>query len=394
MGEKQLSSKLKKLNLRTYTMPIVLVLLWIGFTFLTSDNFSDLSGSFISARNLSNLSRQMAMVGVMSVSMVLVIVTGGIDLSAGSLMGFCGCVAAYLMYFGKFPVVMSILVAILIGLSVGFVQGTMIAHTGVPAFIVTLAGQLVFRGAIVGLTRGTTISPLPTGFLVIGQSYIPNQWGYIIGIVTVGLLLYSNLNKRAKRKLFNFQVPTVGKTIFTWAVMSVVIIGTILIMNQYKGVPTPVLIMMVLVVIFSFIAEKTTFGRKVYAIGGNKDAARYSGINVEKTIVSVYLLNGLMAGFAGVILTSRLNAGMVSAGESFELDAIAACVIGGTSMSGGSGKVTGAILGALVMASITNGMSMMNLEAFWQYIVKGLILVFAVWFDMSNKRRANKVKQV
>lgn len=394
MGEKQLSSKLKKLNIRTYTMVIVLVLLWIGFTFLTSDNFTDFSGSFISARNLSNLSRQMAMVGVMSVSMVLVIVTGGIDLSAGSLMGFCGCVAAYLMYFGKFPVVLSILIAIIIGLSVGFVQGTMIARTGVPAFIVTLAGQLVFRGAIVGLTRGTTISPLPTGFLIIGQSYIPNQWGYIIGIVTVGLLLYSYLNKRAKRKLFNFQVPTVGKTLLSWAGMSVIIIGTILIMNQYKGVPTPVLIMMALVVIFSLVAEKTTFGRKVYAIGGNKDAARYSGINVEKTIVSVYLLNGLMAGFAGVILTSRLNAGMVSAGESFELDAIAACVIGGTSMSGGSGKVTGAILGALVMASITNGMSMMNLEAFWQYIVKGLILAFAVWFDMSNKRRVNVVKQV
>ena len=164
-------------------------------------------------------------------------------------------------------------------------------------------------------------------------------------------------------------------------------------MDQYKGIPTPVLIMMGLVLLFSFIAEKTTFGRRAYAIGGNVDAAKYSGIDVRKVITSVYVLSGLMASFAGVILTSRLNAGMVSSGSGYELDAIAACVIGGTSMSGGSGKVTGAILGALIMASITNGMSMMNLESFWQYIVKGFILALAVWFDMSNKRRANVIKQ-
>ena len=199
MTEKKVTLKSKaKLELRTYTMIIVLVLLWIGFTFFTSSNFTDFSGSFITARNLSNLSRQMAMVGVLSVSMVLVIVTGGIDLSVGSLMGFCGCVTAYLMKFADFPILVAILIAVLIGLTVGLVQGLMIANTGVPPFIVTLSGQLIFYGAIVGLTRGTTISPLPEGFLVIGQSYIPKMLGYIIGIAAVGLLLYSYLRETSK----------------------------------------------------------------------------------------------------------------------------------------------------------------------------------------------------
>lgn len=391
MGKKTVTSR--KFNLRTYTMVMVLIILWIVFTLLTSKNM-DFSNSFITARNLSNLSRQMAMVGILSVGMVLVIVTAGIDLSVGSLMGFCGCVAASLMRYSNFPIIPSILVAILIGVAVGYLQGLMIAHTGVPPFIVTLAGQLIFRGAIVGLTHGTTVSPLPEEYLIIGQSYLPNMWGYVLGIVAIALLLYSYLRKRAQRKLFNFEVPTLSNTIIRWLVISVIIVGAVIVMNQYKGIPTPVLIMMALVLLFTFIAEKTAFGRKVYAIGGNQDAAKYSGIKVKKIISMVYLLNGLLAGLAGVVLTSRLNAGMVSSGDGYELDAIAACVIGGTSMAGGSGKVTGAILGALIMASITNGMSMMNLESFWQYIVKGIILAAAVWFDVSNQNRASKVKQV
>lgn len=384
----------RNIDLRTYTMIFVLIILWVAFTALTSNGFSDLEGSFITSRNLSNLTRQMAVVGIMSVGMVLVIVTAGIDLSVGSLMGFCGCVTASLMRYNQFPIIPSILVGLAIGAAVGYVQGLMIAKTGVPPFIVTLAGQLVFRGAIIGLTHGTTVSPLPEDFLLIGQSYLPLIAGYGIAAIAVVVMLIFALQNRRQRIAYNLEVKSVWRTLLSWAVLSAIIIAAVVILSLYKGVPIPVIIMMALVLIFKFIAESTVFGRRVYAIGGNMEAAKYSGIKIGKTIVVVYLLNGLLAAFAGVVLTSRLNAGMVSAGEGYELDAIAACVIGGTSMSGGVGKVTGAILGALIIATITNGMSMMNLESFWQYIVKGLILVAAVWFDISSKNRANKIKQV
>ncbi|MGI6779065.1 MAG: sugar ABC transporter permease [Acetivibrionales bacterium] len=370
-----------RINVRTYTMIAALIVLWILFTSLTG-------GAFIMTRNISNLVRQMAIVGILGTGMVMVIVTGGIDLSVGSVLGFTGGVASALMAWYNWQTATAIFVALFIGLIIGLIQGSIIAYSGVPAFIVSLGGMLIFRGGILGVTRGTTIAPLKKAYLVIGQSYINKTVGLILAIIMIALLLYSTIKKRQSRIKYNFSVETMSFTIIKWITTSALIIIFTLIMNDYRGIPVPVLLMLALVVIFTFIAEKTTFGRSIYAIGGNIEAAKYSGINVSRNILIVYALNGLMAAIAGIVLSARLNAGVPSSGQNMELDAIAAAVIGGTSMSGGSGKVAGAILGALFMATIDNGMSLMNMEAYWQYIVKGLILVAAVWFDIRTKKSA------
>jgi D-xylose transport system permease protein len=231
------------------------------------------------------------------------------------------------------------------------------------------------------------VAPLQKDFLDIGQSNIDKTLGIAIVVAAILFVIVQDLLEMRSRKRITGNSDSMGKTLIRWVVMAVLLLFSIFYLNAYRGLPTPVLLMVVLVIIFSFIAEKTTFGRRVYAIGGNIDAAKYSGINVKRNITMVYVLNGLMAAIAGVVLAARLNAGTATAGINLELDAIAAAVIGGTSMSGGSGKVAGAILGALIMATIDNGMSMMNMEAFWQYIVKGLILIAAVWFDVRTQSK-------
>jgi D-xylose transport system permease protein len=367
-------------NVRTYTMIAALIILWIVFTITTNS-------SFILPRNMSNLVRQMSIVGIMGTGMVLVIVSGGIDLSVGSIMGFLGCAAAALQVWAGWNTFETILVVVIGGAIIGYLQGILVAHTGVPPFIITLGGQLIFRGGVLAVTRGTTVAPLQKDFLDIGQSNIDKTLGIAIVVAAILFVIVQDLLEMRSRKRITGNSDSMGKTLIRWVVMAVLLLFSIFYLNAYRGLPTPVLLMVVLVIIFSFIAEKTTFGRRVYAIGGNIDAAKYSGINVKRNITMVYVLNGLMAAIAGVVLAARLNAGTATAGINLELDAIAAAVIGGTSMSGGSGKVAGAILGALIMATIDNGMSMMNMEAFWQYIVKGLILIAAVWFDVRTQSK-------
>ncbi len=376
---------IERFDVRTYTMIAALIVMWIGFTYLTD-------GSFIKPRNISNLVRQMAIVGVMGTGMVLVIVSGGIDLSVGSVMGFIGCVAAALQVWGGMGTFEAIVISLFIGLFIGSIQGALIAYTDVPAFIITLGGMLVFRGGILAVTRGTTVAPLQPSLLYFGQAYLGNFLGIMIAAVTILFLIYSRISNRKAQKKYNNLTEPLGVMVFRCVVLSVFIIIAVSVLNSYRGIPVPVLIMLVLVVILSFIAEKTTFGRRIYAIGGNIDSAKYSGINVRKNLVMVYCLNGLMAAIAGLILAARLNAGTPQAGMNLELDAIAAAVIGGTSMSGGVGRVSGAILGGIIMATIDNGMSMMNLDAYWQYIVKGIILITAVWFDMKTKKNKQKTK--
>ena len=293
------------------------------------------------------------------------------------------------MRFQDWPILRAVLVALIIGLLIGFMQGTAIARTGVPPFIVTLSAQLIFRGAVVGITKGSTIAPLSEKFLFIGQAYTSPTVGFSLAVV--GAVSYALFKLRNKRKRLEYGLETSSQKDLIISILSFsafVFLATY-ILNQYRGIPMPVIILIVSILIFSFIAEATKFGRRVYALGGNLTAAKYSGINVERTITWVYTLNGAMAAIAGLILAARLNAGTVSSGEGFELDAIASCVIGGTSMSGGTGKVSGAIIGALIMATITNGMSMMNLESYMQSIVKGIILFLAVLFDMLSSRKTS-----
>jgi D-xylose transport system permease protein len=334
--------------------------------------------------------RQMTTVGLMGISMVLVMVSGGIDLSAGAVAGFIGCTAAYLQVLKGVGTPETILICLTSAVMIFVVQGSLISHLDLPPFIVTLGGMLVFKGLILFITNGSTIAPLKESLVYMGQGYINKLMGLGLGILLSVLLLLRELWKRAGKNKNGTLTEGLRAVFLRWISLSAAVIIAILIMNYYRGMPVPVLIMFVLAILLTLVAERTTFGRSIYAIGGNLDAARYSGINVKKNLVIVYSIHGLMVGFAGLVLTARLNSSSTAvANMSLELDAIAAAVISGTSMSGGIGKVSGAILGALIMGTIDNGMSMMNLAAFWQYIVKGIILVAAVWFDT----RTNKTKK-
>jgi D-xylose transport system permease protein len=368
-----------KFDIQSYTLIIALVLIAIIFGVFTS-------GEFLSSRNISNLFSQMSVISVLAIGMTLIIVAGHIDLSVGSLVGLTGGVAAILQVWYNWSTPTAIVAAIVVGALFGLWQGWWVAYRNVPAFIVTLGGMLIFRGILIGISKGQTISPLQDSFKQIGNSYLPYSLGYIIAIASIVLLFFFISRSRSKRKTLGLLVPNTFIDYGKVSVYSICILGVTYMLSRYLGIPLPIMIVVVLAGVFLFMSQKTSFGRYIYAIGGNVEAAALSGINIKRNILYVFVLMGALAGIAGVILTSRLNAATVSAGNMNELDAIAACVIGGTSLMGGKGKIVGAIIGALIMASIDNGMSMMNIEAFWQYIVKGLILIFAVWLDISNKK--------
>ncbi|MBM7573036.1 sugar ABC transporter permease [Aquibacillus albus] len=365
-------------NVQSYTLIIALVLIALIFGILTK-------GEFLSPRNLSNLFTQMSVISVLAIGMTLVIVAGHIDLSVGSLAGLTGGIAAILQVWFGWDTFWVVLAAILVGALLGFWQGWWVAYRAVPAFIVTLGGMLIFRGILIGVSQGKTVAPLQDSFKIIANSFLPYSVGYIIAIIGIFLLFFSTWKKRSKRNQIGLQTASAFIDYGKVTAYSVAIFVVSFMLNLYYGFPLPMVIVLVLGGLFIFISMKTSFGRYVYAIGGNQEAAALSGINIKKNTLSVFVLMGALAGGAGVLLTSRLNAATVSAGEMYELDAIAACVIGGTSLMGGKGSIVGAIIGALIMASIDNGMSMMNIQTFWQFIVKGLILIFAVWIDISSK---------
>ena len=361
------------------TMIVALLVIWIAFAILTD-------GSFFTTRNLSNLFRQMSVTGLLSIGMVFIIVSGEIDLSVGSFMGLMGAIMAILNVRFHMNAWLSILIALVIGIVIGLWNGFWISYQKVPSFIGTLSSQLVFRGILIGICGGQTIAGLSSEFTTIGQGYVSPVFSIIIAIISsVGIVL-STLSTRKNNAKNNLPVNSMAKDIIKMVLFSALIILFVVIMNAYRGIPTPVLVLLIFVVIFSFVGNKTTLGRRIYAIGGNVDAAKLSGINVKRIKLIVYALMGLLGTVAALLLTSRLDAATVASGQNAELDAIAACVIGGTSMSGGIGNVFGAIVGALVMTSIDNGMSMMSIDPFWQYLVKGLILLVAVWVDVSSKK--------
>lgn len=385
-----------KSNLRSFSMIIALIIIWIFFTFLTD-------GVFLEARNLSNLFRQMAVISFLAIGMVFIIVSGNIDLSVGSVVGLTGAVAAMLQVKWLGPIfyefmgssnpelasnivaIISIILTLILGISIGLFQGFWVSLGGVPAFIVTLAGMLIFRGVILGITNGITISPMEPVFKFLGQGYIPKGVGWPIGFLVSFLIIFSFINKRIKNKKYN--LPVIKKRIFILlSLISVFgILFFIFIMNEYRGIPIPVILLLALSTLMAFLGKNTTFGRYIYAIGGNKEAARLSGVNISKTLLINFSIMGGLCAVGGIVLTARLDAATMNAGNMFELSAIAACVIGGCSLAGGQGSVWGALVGALVMASLDNGMSLMNIEMFWQQIVKGLVLLLAVWVDMNTK---------
>lgn len=372
---------LRALNLQVFVMIAAIVVIMLFFTWTTE-------GAYLSARNISNLLRQTAITGILAVGMVFVIISAEIDLSVGSMMGLLGGVAAIFDVWLGWPLPLTIAVTLVLGLVLGAWNGWWVAYRKVPSFIVTLAGMLAFRGVLIGITNGTTVSPTSVAMSQIGQSYLPDGIGF--GIGTLGLVIFVawQWRMRTRRQALGLETPGSTGVVGRQAITAVIVLGAIWLLNDYRGVPTPVLILTLLLLAAMFMATRTAFGRRIYAIGGNIEAARLSGINVERTKLAVFAINGLMVAIAGLILSSRLGAGSPSAGNIAELDAIAACVIGGTSLAGGVGSVAGAVMGAFIMASLDNGMSMMDVPTFWQYIVKGAILLLAVWMDSATKRKA------
>lgn len=372
--------KFPRLNLQVFVMLGAIVLIALFFTWTTD-------GAWLSPRNVSNLLRQTAITGILAVGMVFVIISAEIDLSVGSMMGLLGGAAAIFDVWLGWPLPLTIVVTLVMGLLLGTWNGWWVAYRKVPSFIVTLAGMLAFRGILVGITDGTTVAPTSPAMSQIGQSYLPGGVGFGFGFVGLALFILWQWRLRLRRQQLGLAQPAATGAVARQAITAVLVLGAIWLLNDYRGVPTPVLLLALLLLVGMFMATRTAFGRRIYAIGGNIDAARLSGINVARTKLAVFAINGVMVAIAGLILSSRLGAGSPSAGNIAELDAIAACVIGGTSLAGGVGSVAGAVMGAFIMASLDNGMSMMDVPTFWQYIVKGAILLLAVWMDTATRRR-------
>ncbi|QLB18153.1 sugar ABC transporter permease [Mannheimia granulomatis] len=374
-------NKLKSINLQVYIMLIAIVVIMSFFSIATD-------GAYLSARNISNLLRQTSITGILAIGMVFVIISAEIDLSVGSLMGLLGGFAAISNVWWGWPLPLTILVTLLLGLVIGSWNGWWVAYQKVPSFIVTLAGMLAFRGILVGITNGTTVSPISEEMTTIGQGYLPDMVGMILGTVAVFCFIAWGSYQRKARQNLNLTVSPMPKETVKYGLVAILVLGAIYLLNDYRGMPIPVLILCLLAVAGTFIARKTAFGRHIYAIGGNIEAARLSGIAVEKVKLTIFALNGLLVAVAGLILSSRLGAGAPSAGQNAELDAIAACVIGGASLAGGIGTIYGVVIGAFIIALLDNGMSMLDVPTFWQYIVKGAILLLAVWVDTISKKKA------
>jgi D-xylose transport system permease protein len=371
--------KINTTALRAYTMLAALGAIWFYFYWATG-------GIFLTPRNLSNLMLQTSVTGVLAVGMLMVIVAGQIDLSVGAVLGLAGGVAAIALTNWNYGLVPSILLAILIGVGINLFQGSLVAYAKIPAFIVTLGGLLAWRGAIKGVTQGETIPVSDASFKSIGQSYVSPEIGWAIAALAILAVLFFAFRQMRAQREFVSENASAAAVIVPALLQIGAILGFIFLMNAYAGVPIAVLILLVVAFLGFFITNNTTFGRYLYAIGGNPDAARLSGINNERNIVLVYALLGALTGIAALIFTARVGSASPDAGTLKELDAIAACVIGGASLMGGRGTIFGACLGALIMASLDNGMSLLNVKDYLQDIIKGSILVAAVGLDMIGRK--------
>lgn len=343
-------------------------------------------GAFLSARNMSNLTRQSCITALLAIGMALVIVSGNIDLSVGSLVGFTGGMAAIMSAWWEWPLFLTVPTTLILGMLIGLLQGWFVAYRGIPAFIVTLGGLMIFRGGIKGATGGETVGPLSMEFKSIGQNYLSTNSGWLTAVAAILVATWIIYRRYRSRKKYGFENALLA---IVWAkaiLLAASVIAFVALLNSYEGIPVPVMILLGLAVVFHLLATKTVFGRKVYAIGGNAEAAHLSGINIKRNLLLVFVLMGLLSSVAGMILTARVGSATADAGRILELDAIAACVIGGASLMGGRGTIGGALIGALVMTSLDNGMSLTNVEDFYQDVIKGLILVFAVWMDIASKK--------
>lgn len=382
-------------RVRANLQTITIVLAWVAILII----FSVLAGldgkTFLSPQNVSNLFRQMTVTSFLAMGMVFVIVTGNIDLSVGKLAGFVSVIAAYFqatIWYKLIPdqpilaAALSVIVGLLVGTLAGVLQGGIIAYLRVPAFIVTLGGMFILTGLILLVTQGKTIPANQPGFSFVAQGYLSPIVGWILAALVVAFLFWNMFRSRQRKTKYGFELSSLTIDLIATILFSVVVIGFMYLVNQYQGLPFPVLLMFVTAAVMSYVANNTRFGRYAYAIGGNREAARLSGINIRRTIFLIFVLMGFLSGIAGVVLASYVGYGTIAAGQGYELDAIAAAILGGTSTLGGVGTVFGALIGSLIMATLSNGLQILDTPPAWQPIVKGVVLVLAVLIDVYFRK--------
>ena len=379
-----------KINIREYAMMFALVFVVLLFQVMTQ-------GILLTPINITNLIQQNSYVMILACGMLLCILTGGnVDLSVGSVAGFIGAVSAVFILKMDMAILPAILISLGIGLLIGMWQGWWIAYVGVPPFIATLAGMLIFRGLTMVILKGTSLAPLPAAYNFIAAGFVADPFSregatlnflaILAGILISIFIVVNEFLQRSNQKKYGFTTQPMGLVIGKLVILCAVVNFFTYKLAQRNGLPAVLVLVAILVLIYTFVTKRTTFGRHIYAFGGNAKAARLSGIKTKQVMFWVYANMGLMAALAGIVFTGRLNSATPKSGNGFEMDAIAACFIGGASTSGGVGTIIGAIVGALMMGVLNNGMAIMGVSIDWQQVIKGLVLLLAVAFDvLSNK---------
>ncbi|CAL9312988.1 multiple monosaccharide ABC transporter permease [Streptomyces sp. SudanB182_2057] len=376
-------------NMRQYGMLIALGLIVVLFAIWTD-------GDLLLPRNVSNLVLQNSYILILAIGMMLVIIAGHIDLSVGSLTAFTGAFAAVLTVQHGVSWPVALVLCLVVGAVAGSVQGYLIAYLGIPSFIVTLAGMLLFRGLTEILLKGQTLGPFPEGLQKLGNGFLPetgpntnyHNLTLLLGLVLIAAVVWQEVRDRRRQQEFSLDVLPARLFLLKLTALVAAILVVTLLLASYKGTPIVLIVLGVLIVGYGYVMRNAVFGRHIYAIGGNLPAAKLSGVKDKKVTFYVFLNMGVLAALAGLVVAARLNAASPKAGVNFELEAIASAFIGGASMSGGVGTVLGAIIGGLVLGVLNNGMNLLSVGTDWQQVIKGLALLVAVGFDVWNKRKS------
>ena len=371
-----------KNNIREYGMLIALIAVMLFFQVQTK-------GILMKPVNITNLVLQNSYIITMALGMLLIIITGWIDLSVGSVVAVVGALAGVLMVRYHFDWMLTVGICLLVGAAIGAFQGYWVSYQKIPPFIVTLAGMLIFRGLTFVLLQGESVGPFPVGFQKISSGFIPDFFNFpkfhmttiVIGVILSGILIFMDFRARKNQEKYGFEVTPVYFFILKNIVITAAIMGLCYLMASYKGIPNVLVLLFVLVAFYTFITSQSVIGRRIYAMGGNEKAARLSGVSTKQVLFAAFVNMGLLAAVAGIVFTGRLDAATPKAGTGFELDAIAACYMGGASSSGGIGTVIGSIVGGLVMGVLNNGMSIIGVNVDWQLAIKGTVCLLR-WFLM------------
>jgi putative multiple sugar transport system permease protein len=385
-----------KKNARQYGMVIALAAAMIFFGIRTN-------GVFFRPVNLTNLVLQNSYVLILAVGMLLCTLTGNVDLSVGSIVCFVGAVCGVMIVDMHMNPFLVMFLALLIGALIGMWQGFWIAFVHVPPFIATLGGMLVFRGLGQVIMQGQTKAPFPQEFQVIASGYIPNPLGdiviggaslhlfsIVIGLLIIAFIIATEIRKRKKQKAYKFDVLPGGIWIAKVAAIAAVLMAFTLVFAMYRGFPNILIILGIFIVGYQFVASNTVQGRHIYALGGNAKAAKLSGIKTEWVMFWIYTNMAILASVAAIVFAARLNAATPKAGQNFEMDAIAACYVGGSAVSGGIGTIIGAVVGGLFIGVLNNGMSILGVSTDWQQAIKGFVLLAAVAIDLYSKKRSGR----